>query len=47
MPRVILSEFRAKNLVFNALEQNYLGISVDLEDADYQSLIAKLPNNGL
>jgi succinyl-CoA synthetase beta subunit len=47
MPRVKLSEFRAKQLLFKTLQQKYAGISVDLAQKDFPKQVDKLPASGL
>lgn len=47
MSRVVLSEFRAKQLIFDAFNTPYEGFSVDLGSSKYPDAIKKLPADGL
>lgn len=47
MSRVKLSEFRAKTLLFGALQQPYAGVTIDLADNNYKKVINNLPPNKL
>ncbi len=47
MPRIKLSEFRAKQLIFESLGIDYGGVSIDLSVKDYPKAIKQLPSSGL
>jgi len=47
MSRVKLSEFRAKQLLFDKLGRKYRGLAIDLQDKNYPKNLARLPAKGL
>jgi ATP citrate (pro-S)-lyase len=42
VPRKKISEFRAKTILYDALDQQYAGLSIDTHDNDWSSLLIRL-----